>query len=56
MTSSGTLQTDILVVGSGLAGCIAAMTAADRGKRVLLVTKSSQVQSGSSAWAQGYCL
>ena len=53
MTSSGTLQTDILVVGSGLAGCIAAMTAADRGKRVLLVTKSSQVQSGSSAWAQG---
>ena len=53
MTSSGTLQTDIHVVGSGLAGCIAAMTAADRGKRVLLVTKSSQVQSGSSAWAQG---
>ena len=46
-------NTDVLVIGSGLAGCIAAMTAADAGRHVTLVTRSAQLQSGSSAWAQG---
>lgn len=53
MNSHQTIQADVLVIGSGLAGCIAAMTAADRGRQVLLVTRSANIQSGSSAWAQG---
>lgn len=33
------VQTDILVVGAGGAGCFAAITAADRGAKVLVLNK-----------------
>jgi L-aspartate oxidase len=43
---------DLCVVGSGLAGMTAALTAAEQGARVLLIT-SGEPLSGSSRWAQG---
>ena len=46
-------QTNILVIGSGLAGAIAALTAAEEGKEVILITKNTQLLSGNTAWAQG---
>jgi L-aspartate oxidase len=45
------VETDVLVVGSGLAGLFAALTAA-REKRVLLATRGSLLAS-NSYWAQG---
>lgn len=46
-------KTDILVIGSGLGGCIAAITAADAGRHVTLVTKTDELLSGNTPWAQG---
>ncbi|TAL67783.1 MAG: L-aspartate oxidase [Bacteroidetes bacterium] len=46
-------KTDILVIGSGLAGAISAITAADLGKKVTIITKTPELLSGSSAYAQG---
>jgi L-aspartate oxidase len=47
-----TLQADVLVVGSGVAGLTTALHARAAGYRVLLVTKA-QVDEGSTRWAQG---
>ena len=47
------IRTEILVIGSGVAGLIAALTAADRGREVLIITKLPSLLSGSSPWAQG---
>lgn len=47
------IKTDILIVGSGLAGCVAAVTAADLGKRVTLITKTPSLLSGNTPYAQG---
>ena len=33
------METDVLVIGAGGAGCFAAITAADRGARVLILNK-----------------
>jgi len=44
---------DVLVVGSGIAGCAAALAAAREGEEVLLVTKASEPEDASSDWAQG---
>lgn len=46
-------KTEFLVIGSGLAGCIAAITAADLGKHVTLLTKTDKLISGNTPWAQG---
>lgn len=46
------LRTDVLVIGAGLAGCTAALTAADDGASVLLLTKTPFAETNSS-WAQG---
>lgn len=45
--------TDILVIGSGLAGCAAALAAARRGVQVTLVTKGSAPEDSNTVWAQG---
>ncbi|MCL5318781.1 MAG: FAD-binding protein [Thaumarchaeota archaeon] len=50
------LQTDILVVGSGLAGCIAAMHAHDLGVEVLVLEKGLFAKSGSSVMASRFSL
>ena len=47
------INTDILVVGSGLSGAIAALSAADEGKKVALITKELKVLGGNTIWAQG---
>ena len=46
-------ETDILVIGSGLAGAIAALTAAEENKKVILITNSDTLLSGNTRWAQG---
>ncbi|HET8970565.1 MAG TPA: L-aspartate oxidase [Candidatus Nanopelagicales bacterium] len=47
-----TATTDVVVVGSGVAGLTAALHLRAGGRRVLLVTKA-QVDEGSTRWAQG---
>jgi len=46
-------KTEILILGSGLAGCIAALAAADKGAEVTIVTKTKNIISGNTPWAQG---
>jgi succinate dehydrogenase/fumarate reductase flavoprotein subunit len=41
------VETDILVIGGGIAGCWAAISAARKGVRVALVEKSATVRSGA---------
>ena len=42
------LFADVLVLGGGMAGCYAAVAAARRGKKVVLVEKGATVRSGSA--------
>ncbi|WP_049969736.1 L-aspartate oxidase [Haladaptatus cibarius] len=46
-------ETDVLVVGSGIAGCSAALAAARAGASVLVVTKATRPESAATHWAQG---
>jgi L-aspartate oxidase len=45
--------TDVLVVGSGIAGCAAALAAAREGADVLVATKAERPADASTDWAQG---
>ena len=44
---------DVLVIGSGLAGCSAALAAAARGARVLMLTKAARPEESNTWYAQG---
>lgn len=46
-------QTDTLIIGSGIAGGIAALTLANLGHQVILVSKSSLPQKSNTFYAQG---
>ncbi|ERG95354.1 L-aspartate oxidase [Haloquadratum walsbyi] len=46
-------QTDILVIGSGIAGCAAALAAARNDASVMIVTKATEPSDASTDWAQG---
>jgi L-aspartate oxidase len=46
-------ETDVLVIGSGLAGCAAALAAAARGARVLMLTKAARPEESNTWYAQG---
>jgi L-aspartate oxidase len=43
---------DLLVLGAGIAGCSAALRAADQGIQVVLVAKD-ELGGSNTAWAQG---
>ncbi|MGH7428014.1 MAG: FAD-dependent oxidoreductase, partial [Candidatus Methylomirabilaceae bacterium] len=47
------MKTDILIIGSGLAGCAAAWAAAGRNVEVTLLTRSSTPEDSNTFWAQG---
>jgi L-aspartate oxidase len=47
------LTADVLVVGSGIAGCSAALAAAREGADVLVATKASRPEDATTDWAQG---
>ena len=47
-------KTDLLILGSGIAGCSAALVAAEAGLDVTLVTKGPALsECTNTAWAQG---
>ncbi|WP_290814283.1 L-aspartate oxidase [Halovivax sp.] len=46
-------RADVIVVGSGIAGCAAALAAAREGADVLVLTKASRPDEASTDWAQG---
>ena len=46
-------ETDVLVIGSGLAGCAAALAAARGGSRVLMLTKQTRPEESNTLYAQG---
>jgi L-aspartate oxidase len=46
-------DTDVLVIGSGLAGCAAALAAARGGARVLVLTKQARPEESNTWYAQG---
>src|ERR1700684_3776090 len=48
-----TLQTDILVIGSGLGGLATAWDAAKRGCEVTLLTRAHEPEDSNTNWAQG---
>ncbi|WP_135821335.1 L-aspartate oxidase [Halostella litorea] len=50
---TGATTADVLVVGSGIAGCSAALAAAREGADVLVVTKASRPEDANTDWAQG---
>ncbi len=52
MQQPSTIETDVAVVGAGAAGLYAALVAAHKGARVLLVSATPLAQS-ASYWAQG---
>jgi len=47
------ITTDVLVIGSGIAGLAAALAAAREGDDVTLATKATRPEGSSSWWAQG---
>ncbi|MFB6194238.1 MAG: L-aspartate oxidase, partial [Halobaculum sp.] len=49
----GAYETDVLVIGSGIAGCAAALAAAREGADVTLATKATAPEDAATDWAQG---
>ena len=48
-----TEKVDILIVGCGVAGCTAAIAAAESGKRILMITKTWDPMESNTKYAQG---
>jgi len=50
---TGKKQTDVLVVGSGIAGCSVAIRAVEKDTDVTVVTEATQPDETNTGWAQG---
>lgn len=46
-------ETEVLILGCGIAGCTAALTLADAGIPVTVVTRAKAPEESSTSWAQG---
>jgi L-aspartate oxidase len=46
-------KTEVLIIGSGIAGCTAAIAAAESGKKVFLITKMADPMETNTRYAQG---
>ncbi|MBN1515307.1 L-aspartate oxidase [Candidatus Sumerlaeota bacterium] len=44
---------DVLILGTGIAGCTAALTAAEAGAQVTLITRAEEPEDANTRWAQG---
>ena len=44
---------EVLVLGTGVAGCAAALSAARAGAQVVIVTRASEAEASNTLWAQG---
>ncbi len=49
-----TLETDVLVIGGGFAGCFAAIKAVEAGAKVLMAVKGRTGRSGLTPWANSW--
>ena len=47
------IETDVLIIGSGIAGSIAALQLADAGINVVVATRSSNPEESNTFYAQG---
>ena len=47
------IECDVLIIGSGVAGCIAALQLADAGIKVVMATRSSNPEESNTFYAQG---
>ncbi|UTF50997.1 L-aspartate oxidase [Desulfomicrobium sp. ZS1] len=47
------MKTEVLVIGSGIAGCTAAICLADKGHEVTLLSSGASLDNGNTALAQG---
>jgi len=54
MPLENVVETDLLVIGGGMAGCFAAIKAKEQGLDVTLVDKAYAGKSGQTPWARGY--
>lgn len=54
MSLEHVIETDVLVIGGGMAGCFAAIKAKDEGVDVTLVDKGYVSKSGSTPWPHTY--
>jgi L-aspartate oxidase len=52
-TGSGQIETDVLILGSGIAGGIAALKLASAGVSVVLVTRADRLEESNTVYAQG---
>jgi len=53
MTEERKTKTEVLVIGSGIAGCSAAVRASEEGADVTVVTEATRPDETNTGWAQG---
>jgi len=51
--SNGEGRSEVLVLGTGVAGCAAALAAARAGAQVTIVTRAREAEASNTLWAQG---
>ena len=51
--TSELITTDVLIIGSGIAGCTTALTLADAGVPVTMITRAHRPEESNTLWAQG---